>query len=259
MKRLIIMLVVSVLATLTLATAASASTSSVPTRHVVVGEPCVKGGQIATCWMTRRKHFQFTIGPSEWIARARWSHWNGHSARGRGTLWVSDVGTQRLGRVTVVLSRPRGHQLISGHRHPHFTRMHLTGPGARDTARRWRWEGRFHEWQEAATAASLRSVPVVDASGHGWAHPSVRPPSSSARKAHLYSALLAVCTVACAGITGTIVRTLPASCGPTAASGVAPRATLERPAIGSVTSAAWWLAACPSGSGCGLAGSAAGW
>ena len=137
MKRLIIMLVVSVLATLTLATAASASTSSVPTRHVVVGEPCVKGGQIATCWMTRRKHFQFTIGPSEWIARARWSHWNGHSARGRGTLWVSDVGTQRLGRVSVVLSRPRGHQLISGHRHPHFTRMHLTGPGARDTARRW--------------------------------------------------------------------------------------------------------------------------
>lgn len=174
MKRLIIMLVVTVLATLTLAAAASASTSSVPTRHVVVGEPCVKGGQIATCWMTRRKHFQLTIGPSEWIARARWSHWNGHSARGRGTLWVSDVGTQRLGRVTVVLSRPRGHQLISGHRHPHFTRMHLTGPGARDTARRWRWEGRFHEWQEAATAASLRSVPVVDASGHGWAHPSVR-------------------------------------------------------------------------------------
>lgn len=100
--------------------------------------------------MTMREHLQLTTGPSTWLARAKWSHWNGHSAKGRATLWYSDLGTHRLGRVTVRLHRPRGNQLIDGHRHPHFTRMHLGGAAARGQ-HSWRWCGnpQLPEWQGA--------------------------------------------------------------------------------------------------------------
>jgi hypothetical protein len=160
---------------------ASASAGPVPSRHVVVLEPCVKGGNIGVCWKVRRKHFQLTEGPAEWIARIRWSHWNGHSARGTGRLWEADEHRVRLGHVTVVLSRPRGRQLIAGHRHPHFTRLHLIG--GRDTVHHWSWESQFGEWQatvQQAAFAEIRStvaygVPDGNVSGSNFRHGRVAP------------------------------------------------------------------------------------
>lgn len=181
MKKIITLLAAGAIILAPLLSTVPASAATSPSRHVVVLEPCVKAGNITTCWMVMRKHFQFTMGPSEWVARARWSHWNGHSAKGRGTLWQSDVGTHRLGHVRFRLSRPRGHQLIDGHRHPHFTRMHITGHGVKGTYHYWRWEGgQIGEWQATVHQAASHStvvygVPTGNVGGSNFHHGRVAP------------------------------------------------------------------------------------
>jgi hypothetical protein len=122
----------------------------VPTRHVVALEPDYRIPRVN--WMTMEPRLNVSEGPAGWITRIHWYHWNGQSATGGGKLWNSDATTWFAGRVTFRLYRPREGVMINGHRHPYFTRLHISaGHGARYDAPAsnwsWRWHGKYSCWQ----------------------------------------------------------------------------------------------------------------
>jgi len=45
-------------------------------------------------------------GPTVWVSHMHWTSWTHNSARGTGYLYGSDMTTEYLGHVTIVLSRP---------------------------------------------------------------------------------------------------------------------------------------------------------
>jgi hypothetical protein len=118
---------------------AAVNSSSVPTRHTVVVEPGMHDGRMVVYWMDLSSRFQMTCGPSSWVQGMHWSTWNNSRAVGRGTWYVTDLTTQREGRVTVVLSHPVNGVDISGHEHPYFTRLRIEGSKKGDFDLHWSW------------------------------------------------------------------------------------------------------------------------
>ena len=116
---------------------------SAPKRHVVALEPNYRTGGVE--WMTMASRFNIDEGPAAWATHLHWSRWNSKSATGSGTLWTSDVGTTRLGHVTIRLSRPREGVVAGGRRHPYFTRLHIIG--GRNIVHYWSWSWPAKCWQ----------------------------------------------------------------------------------------------------------------
>jgi hypothetical protein len=130
------------------APAAQASAAvPVPARHVVALEPDYRTGGVD--WMTLASRFNVDAGPDGWIVRIRWFRWTGQSASGEGKLWISDAVTWTEGHVSFRLYRPVGSVRIGGHRHPYFSRLHITGGRhhGRDIAHSWRWVWAARCWQ----------------------------------------------------------------------------------------------------------------
>ena len=149
----------------TVATAASASTApttvsaalqgNVPTRAVVALEPCAGTGVASSgvCWIDLLPHFQITADSSGslWTRHTRWSHWSMYSTRGSGVLWAfsgipGEDGYAKLGRVTVMLKRPRYGVKINGRDYRYFTRLHIEGSRLRSKWRYLHWSWGAGEW-----------------------------------------------------------------------------------------------------------------
>ena len=150
----------------TVANAASASTGptavsaalqggNVPTRVVVALEPCAGTGLASSgvCWIDLRPHFQITADSScsLWTRHTHWSHWSKYSARGSWVLWAfsgipGEDGYGKLGRVTIILKRPRYGVKINGRDYRYFTRLHIEGSRLSSKWRYLHWSWGAGEW-----------------------------------------------------------------------------------------------------------------
>ena len=101
---------------------------------VVLEQARSAGGYWSDVAAVRRPHlFRIMMGgPNLYVRSVRWTAWHDTYARGSGELIGQDMGTYRLGHVTLKLNH-----VVTSHGHTYFGYLHIVG--GRNVVHYWKW------------------------------------------------------------------------------------------------------------------------